>query len=330
MGKGIKMRSARDRHRHPHSVEELQQLTDGGGTAPDLFCDDAGCGCDVRFVPRHQQNRPNRIEPVDVPAYIGLTGGSEHAPGCRYDASGRLKTIIAAQSDPEFLKALEEGKRELRLLALHNGLRRHGLSGNAPATDGSSPNTGTLRTATEVINSEKKLDSYLRTTADLLTLRAACESDALLASELVLRLGTKRIPWTQFFFEHDRFDEAWELVAKAGSNPYPVALAGTVRSFHRPPAGAKYKSNFLNCRSVYRKTDDPLRIESFEISIAHPDASWLGSFPPDAEIIMFGLWKASAPVENSAPDKRDKTRTVTYVTHKLMLTPKFKKQIICV
>ena len=240
---------------------------------------------------------------------------------------GRLK-IIAAQSDPDFLNALEDGKRELRLLTLHNGLRKHGLSGNAPAVRGASPNAGTIKTATEVIASEKKLDSYLRTTADLLALRAMCESDALLASELLLRLGTKRIPWKYFFFEHDRFDEAWELVAKGGNNPYPVALVGSVRSFHQPPAGARYNSSFLNCRPLYRKTDDPLRIESFEVSIAHADAAWLGSFSPEAEIIMFGLWKVSGPVENTAPDKRDRTRTVTYVAHKLTLTPKFKKQIV--
>ena len=329
MSKGIKMRSARDRHGRSYTVEELQLLTDGGGTAPDLACDDPSCGCSVRFVPRYQQNRANRIEPVDVPAYVGLTRGSEHAAGCRYDASGRLK-IIAAQSDPEFLNALGDGKRELRLLALHNGLRKHGLSGNAPTVNGSAPAAGTTKTATEVIASDKRLDSYLRTTADLLVLRAMCESDALLAAELVLRLGPKRLPWKQFFFEHDRFDEAWELVAKSGNNPYPVALVGSVRSFHQPPAGAKYKSSFLNCRPLYRKTDDPLRMESFEVSIAYPDASWLGGFPPDAEIVMFGLWKASGPVENTAPDKRDRSRTITYVAHRLTLTPRFKKQIVLI
>ena len=329
MSKGIKMRSARDRHGRSYTVEELQRQTDSGAAVPDLFCDDPLCGCDVRFVPRYQQNRANRVEPVDVPAYIGLTRGSEHAAGCRYDAPGRLK-IIAAQSDPDFLNALEDGKRELRLLALHNGLRKHGLSGNAPAVKGTGPNAGTLKTATEVIASEKKLDSYLRTTADLLALRAMCESDALLASELVLRLGAKRIPWKQFFFEHDRFDEAWELVAKSGNNPYPVALVGSVRSFHQPPASAKYSSSFLNVRPLYRKTDDPMRIESFEVSIAHPDASWLGGFPPDAEIVMFGLCKVSGPIENTSPDKPDRTRSVTYVAHKLTLTPKSKKQIVLI
>ena len=329
MSKGIKMRAARDRHGHRHTVEELQGMTDGGGTAPDLRCDDPLCGCDVRFVPRYQQNRANRIEPVDVPAYIGLTRGSEHAAGCRYDASGSLK-IIAAQSDPEFLNALEDGKRELRLLALHNGLRKHGLSGNAPTVNGSGPAAGTTKTATEVIASDKRLDSYLRTTADILVLRAMCESDTLLAAELLLRLGTKRLPWKQFFFEHDRFDEAWELVAKSGNNPYPVALVGSVRSFHQPPTGAGYKSSFLNCRPLYRKTDDPLRVESFEVSIAHADASWLGGFPPDAQIVMFGLWKVSGPVENSAPDKRDRSRAITYVAPKLTLTPKFKKQIVLI
>lgn len=71
-------------------------------------------------------------------------------------------------------------------------------------------------------------------------------------------------------------------------------------------------------------------MESFEVSIAYPDASWLGGFPPDAEIVMFGLWKVSGPVENSAPDKRDRSRTITYVAHRLTLTPRFKKQIVLI
>ncbi|MGZ7278156.1 hypothetical protein ACXWOP_09540, partial [Streptococcus pyogenes] len=81
-----------------------------------------------------------------------------------------------------FLNALEDGRRELRLLALHNGLRKHGLSGNAPTVNGSASAAGTTKMATEVIASDKRLDSYLRTTADLLVLRAMCESDALLAA----------------------------------------------------------------------------------------------------------------------------------------------------
>ncbi|MDI9689736.1 hypothetical protein [Burkholderia cenocepacia] len=329
MSKGIKMRAAQDRHGHRYTVEELQRMTDGGGTAPDLRCDDPSCRCDVRFVPRYQQHRANRIEPVDVPAYIGLTRGSEHAAGCRYDASGRLK-IIAAQSDPEFVRALGDGKRELRLLALHNGLRKSGLSGHAPETNPVASSASRPKTSTEVALSDKKLDSYLRTTADLVALRAMCETDTLLASELVLRLGTQRIPWKQFFFEHERFDEAWETVTKGGDNPYPIALSVTVRSIHRPPVGAKYKSSFLNGHALYRKTDDPLRIQSFEISVAHVDGAWLNSFAPETELVLFGLWKADGPIERTAPDKRERTRTITYVTYKLTLTPKFKKQAVSV
>ena len=116
------MRSAHDRHRVNYPVDNLQTLHDNRQSIPDLFCDHIPCSCTVRFVPRSQQNRANRIEPIDIPAYIGLTSSSEHITGCRYDAAGKI-TAIVAQSDPNFLKALDDGKRELRLLALHNGLR---------------------------------------------------------------------------------------------------------------------------------------------------------------------------------------------------------------
>jgi len=328
MSKGIKMRSAKDRHGHPYTVETLQRMHDDGQSTPDLVCDHASCGCAVRFVPRYQQNRANRIEPVDVPAYIGLVKDSEHITGCRYDAQGRL-TAIARQSDPDFIKALDDGKRELRLLVLHNSLRNQSLSGNPPAAPGGKPATSPAgNTTTQIIPSDKKLDSYLRTTADLLALRAACESDALLAAELTLRLGTKRIPWKDFFFEHERFDEAWELVRSGGVNPYPIALAGRVKNHYQPAAGAKFKSSFLNGHSLYRKTDDPNRLEVFEISVAHPDGQWLSGFPSGSEIVMFGLWKAAEVVEKPVQDKKNPAHTITYVTYKLTLSPRFKRQLI--
>ena len=71
-----------------------------------------------------------------------------------------------------------------------------------------------------------------------------------------------------------------------------------------------------------------LRKESVEASIAHPDAVWLGSFTPDIEIIMFGFWAAYAPEERVTTSGGDRPRNITYVTRKLVLPPKFKKQII--
>jgi hypothetical protein len=327
MSNGIKMRSAKDRHGRSYTVEELQRLTDAGNPEPDLLCDDPACGCNVRFVSQHKKNL--RGEPVEVSAYIRLDRKSEHVAGCRYNAAGRLK-IILAQSDPEFLKALDDGKRELRLLALHNELHRLGLPGNAPMRQGADSSSSTRKTTTAVFPSEKRLDSYLCTTTDLLALRARCESDAFLAAELVLRLGTKRIPWPQFFFEHGRFDEAWEFLAKGGNNPYPIALAGQVESFCPPPAGAHYETCYLNCRPQFRETDNPLRKESFRVSIAHPDAAWLGSFPKGSEIIMLGLWTAIGPDEKSGPIKLGQAGTMTYVNHTFRLSPKFKGQIVVI
>lgn len=327
MGKGIKMRSAHDRHRVNYSVDNLQTLHDNREAIPDLFCDHTPCACTVRFVPRSQQNRANRIDPIDIPAYIGLTSSSEHITGCRYDAAGKITTIVA-QSDRNFLKALDDGKRELRLLALHNGLGGRSLSGHAQIP-GNTPPVPILggRTTTNFLQSEEKLSSYLRTTADLVALRALCESDALLAAELTLSFGTKRISWSQFFFEQQRYDEAWEQVKNGGANAHPIALAGTVKSHHVPAPGAKYKSSFLNCRSLYRRTDDPERLEAFEVSIAHPDGDWLSTFGVGTQIVMFGIWKFSDTVEKPGKNPQAPSRTITYVTYKLTLQPKFKRQV---
>lgn len=329
MSKGIKMRSAKDRQGHPYTVETLQRLSDSGIGAADLVCDDHTCACAVRFVPRYQQNRANRIEPIDVPAYIGLTRGSGHAASCRYNAQARL-SAIAAQSDPEFLSALDGRKRELRLLALHNGLSKPGLSGDGLAATGRGPETGAGKTRMQLLASNTKLDSYLRTTADLLALRALCESDDDLADDLILRLGSKKLPWKQFFFERDRFDEAWECVRQGGITPHPIALCGVVKRHHHPGPTATYRMSFLNCDSLYRKTDRADRVETFEVSVAHADGVWLSSFAVGSEIVLFGICKAADTVEKTVPDKRDTKRSVTYVTHRLTLAPKFKKQVVAI
>lgn len=327
MGNGIKMRTAVDAHGTPYAIEELHATHDAKITLPDLLCPDPICRKTVRFVPRHQQNRKGRIEPVDVPAYIGLTSGSEHADGCRYDAAKRI-AVIVDQSDPDFVGALHEGKRDLRLLVLHNGLSGKPLSGNAPVSPDTAPATGLGKATKQFIPSGKKLDSYLRTTADLLELRKLCESDALLAAQLTLRFGPKRIAWNDFFFARDRYDEAWELLQKAGGNAHPIALVGEVKSHYSPKPDAKYRNTFLNCRALYRKTDTPNTLDSFEVSVTHLDAAWLGSFPASTNIIMFGLWEYKDAEVNSAKDANDQSRTVTYITHKLTLKPKFKQQII--
>lgn len=325
MGNGIKMRGAVDAHGARYTVEALQQAHDDKKTIPDLLCDDPACRKAVRFVPRHQQNRKGRIDPIDVPAYIGLTSDSEHATNCRYNATKRI-TVIVDQSDRDFIGELHDGKRELRLLVLHNGLSGKPVGGTPTPATGTGDSAG--KATKQYVSSGNRLDSYLRTTADLVALRELCDTDALLAAQLTLRFGTKRISWRDFFFDRDRFDDAWELLNKAGRNAHPIALVGEVKSHFTPAADAKYKSSFLNCRSRHRKTDTPNRVDSFEVSVMHPDAAWLDSFPVGSSVILFGLWECKDATERSAKDGDGQTRSVTYVSRKLTLRPKFKQQVL--
>lgn len=326
MGNGIKMRNAVDVHGTIYSLEALQLAQDEKKEIPDLYCADPVCRKPVRFVQRHQQNRKGRIEPIDVPPYIGLTSDSEHTNGCRYNAAKRI-AVLVDQSDPDFVGAVNDGKRDLRLLVLHNGLSGKPLSGNAPPPSAAT-GRGTGTATKQFIPSGNMLDSYLRTTADLLALRELCDSDALLAEQLTLRFGPKRIAWSDFFFTRDRYDEAWELLKNSGRNTHPLALVGEVKSHHSPPPGAKYKSTFLNCRPLYRHTDTPNKIDSFEVSAMHADAGWLNGFPVGTSIILFGLWEYKDAAENTGKDTGDQQPAMTYVTRKLMLKPKFKAQII--
>lgn len=64
------------------------------------------------------------------------------------------------------------------------------------------------------------------------------------------------------------------------------------------------------------------------MSILHADGAWLGSFPVGSNIIMFGIWEYKEATENRRKTPNDDTRTITYITHKLTLKPKFKQQIL--
>ena len=154
------MRRAVGTHGTLHRIEGLQKRHDTQQTLPTLLCDSEGCGASVKFV-------------AADPSYITLNKGAEHQPGCRYNAPGRMQAILAAGSDPEFLPSLDDGRHELRLLLLQQALKRGGIE-------------------------QHTLDGYLGTLADLLVLRAMCESDDLVASQVTLRLGKKRVDWGKF------------------------------------------------------------------------------------------------------------------------------------
>lgn len=328
MSKGIKMLSAVDAQGASYSVDQLQTRYENAQSIPALFCDDAKCGHAVRFVKWHTQNRKGRVTPIQVPAYIGLSRDSDHVLGCRYDAPGRLKLILAAASDPNFLHALDDGKRELRLLILHEGLQGRGASGNPAAPQPLPPGGAAAQRPTGFRATKEQLDSYLRTTTDLLALRAACEDDDLLAANLTLRLGKRRIAWHDFLYESGRYDEVWEKLAPEGcGHELPLAIIGTVKSHKMPPAGATYTTTYLNCESQLNRTDDPNRREYFEVSVGHADAEWLQQFAVGSQLILFGLWKRGSTSESSKPHPREEGRIMTYVTHKLRLSLASKRQL---
>lgn len=330
MSKGIKMLSALDAQGARHTIDSLQTKYDNKQAIPTLRCDSPKCGKAVRFVKRHTKNRKDRVEPIHVPAYIGLSSGSEHVLGCRYDAPGRLKLILAAASDPNFLHALDDGKRELRLLILHQGLKGRGASGNAATPPKDSTDASTPQRPTGFRATHQQLDSYLRTTTDLLALRAACDDDALLAEQLTLRFGKHTVAWDQFFFESGRYDEVWEKLAPEAGYDMPLAIMGTVLSHVAPPAGATYTTTYLNCERQENHTDAPNTREYFEVSLGHKDGAWLRTFPAGTQIVMFGLWRRGRTTESVKPHKRDPSRIMTYITHKLSLSPSSKRQLAAI
>lgn len=136
---------------------------------------------------------------------------------------------------PIFFVQLAAGRHELRLLLLHNGLGNKPISGANPAIP--LPVVGANSFTKQYVPSGQQLDSYLRFTADLLELRDLFDSDADLAKRLTLRFGDKPIWWSEFFFEKDRFVDAWQAVKNGRGRLHPIARVGEVKSVIPPAQG---------------------------------------------------------------------------------------------
>ncbi len=297
------MRSAVGSQGAVHGLDALQKRHEAGQTLPTLLCDGRNCGVPVRFVPAHTQRGTDRHAVVELPAYITLDNGAEHAPGCRYNAPGRLAAVLASVSDAGVVQALDDGRHELRLLGLHQALKRG-------ATDA-------------------RLDGDLHTLTDLLAVRAMCGSDDLIASQVVLRLGKKKVAWENFFYDQERYDAAWHRL-DAASNDVPLALVGTVRSHRAAQGEAGQGSTFLNCAPKYQQSGVVDRREFVEVSVGHDDAAWLKTFPVGAEIVMVGLWRHGRTSTSTRPHPTDPRRTITNVTYKLSLRPSSRFQLAAV
>lgn len=307
------MRKAVGTHGTLHRIEDLQKRHDAQQTLPTLLCDSAGCAASVRFVPAHSRTTAPGATPLHLPGYIVLNKDAAHQPGCRYDAPAHLQALLAAGLDPEVLLALEDGRHELKLLPLQQALKQ-----------GSTTAPGQPTTP-----EDQRLDGRLRLLADLLTLRALCGDEALLAEQLTLRLGKKRVDWSAFFYPQERYDEAWARLGTS-STGLPLALLGTVRSHRLPQPGQGYGTTYLNCAPKYQITGITDRRDFYEVSVGHEDAAWLQRFPVGAEIVMFGLWRQGRSTTASRPHPTDPRRTITSVTHKLALWPGFKRQLALV
>ncbi|AKA85944.1 hypothetical protein VO64_5398 [Pseudomonas synxantha] len=84
----------------------------------------------------------------------------------------------------------------------------------------------------------------------------------------------------------------------------------------------------MNLVPERNRTDERNIKHTFNVSIGHSDKEWLQKLPADTEVIVFGVWSATAPTSNDVAQKNDPAKLITYVNHGLTLFPKFKAQVI--
>jgi hypothetical protein len=236
----------------------------------------------VRHVPRHERQLDTKT--VIVEAYFGLKRGESHAEVCRYNTAGQVR-IIARDSDPDVLRSIDQGKHEFRLHILHEAL------GDAPA-GGPQERGGALpsnRPKAIRVDRQGRLNSYIKTLHQILTLRALAEDDAELAAVLTLEYHGKKVPWKSFYFETERYVECFDLLERSGYRAHPVCLAGQIAEIQPPTE--RFNKYSVRLESPWIEVDANGCIGKPVARIAVPEESWVEQLRPGDEVLGYGFWR---------------------------------------
>lgn len=306
---GLKMTQARDAE-----TGRLLSVSDCEGLVPrpPFVCATEGCRAGVQFIDRHERQLATKT--VEVAPHFRLNPRARHVGSCRYNTAGQMR-IIARDSDSRVLENIEQGKYTFRLHILHDALKRT-EQGSQPTT--AKPTAGRRR-HTQQIERRGRLNSYIRTLGQILTLRAKAHEDAELAGTLSLDYRGKQIPWKHFYFETEDFGDCFRQLERAGGKAHPVCLAGTVERIESPTE--QFSKHKIRLLAPWVDPDEDGQIDKPVASIAVPESAWLDGIEPDAEILAYGSWRTNRRV---APNSE------RFAFLNLTLYPRHKDQVLVV
>ncbi|MCC2339121.1 hypothetical protein OCF13_06930 [Bacillus tropicus] len=216
-----------------------------------------------------------------VPTHFTKKKGVEHKEGCKYNTAGQV-TEIAKVSDDKILESIKKDKFTFRLTMLHEPLRDLGKQSNS-----STNNDGTTTPKKDrKYVSKGKLSSYLATMKKILELRKAVEDDDSneLESIIEIQMYRKKIKWPNFYYNQERYLDAYNYLKSLGSKKHPICIEGIVNNVSLFKQGDRYAVNLR-----YGKKDKNMeQIPAASIFVSENDIP-SDTFEPGQHIVVCAL-----------------------------------------
>lgn len=250
------------------------------------ICLTDGCGAEMSFVHSYEQRRLEKI--IEVPSFFKLKPKEQHSYGkCPYNTKGAVE-IIARDSDPNVLKALDDEKYEFSLQVLHKPENSSHKNSNRK-TD--RINNIQDSPKGKKITRKGTATSYIKTLTQILTLKAKLEGNEDISSFLRLNYRGKRIKWNEFYFEEDGYISAYQIVGNEKSS-YPMCFHGIISKII--PSHEKFKYPKIKLHSPYCELKDEITpIPSLELLVADKMLDF-PNYPENQEVLVYGVVKTSS------------------------------------
>lgn len=307
---GIKMTHAFDRNGIKWAAADYAK---GMGAEP-LNCE----LCDAPVSHVGSFTRDGYDQSSRVSAFFRLHANGEHGPNCRFGVHKQI--VELARTSNGLIESVKKNLFRMRLVAVTEELK---ASAERPKEDDGDEKTAT--SSKRYASSSNRLSAYINTAQRVLKLRALCDEDDEIEQHLELVFaGNTPVSWKEFYFEHARQMAAHYTVSQ-NTTQYPIAIQGRVGRI-APAIKGDPTRNALNLQKlkVTQDPNEPSNGISLEVSVWAAKASWFNGLSEGDEVVVFGLWKAPAPVQSKSTKEGF---FKTYTNRRLTLTLAVKSQI---
>ncbi|HDX9590739.1 TPA: hypothetical protein ROX98_003793 [Bacillus pseudomycoides] len=243
-----------------------------------------GLECHICRIGVAHKRSYKRIE-SPVPTHFTRKPRIEHKEGCKYNTVGQV-TEIAKDSDDKILESIKKNKFSFRLTMIHEPLRDLSKQSNS-----STNNDGiTAPKKDRKYVSKGKLSSYLATMKKVLELRKAVEDDDSneLESIIEIQMYGKKIKWPNFYYDQERYLDAYNYLKSLGFKRHPICVEGIVNNVSPLGQGDCYAVNLR-----FGKKDKNIeQIPATSIFVSENDIP-SNTFEPGQHIIVCALCTTS-------------------------------------